>query len=698
MKRETFITAAVAAALAFCAGLGAAGCVISAFGLAIERFPALALTCLLAACLSALAFSWKRGGALLLLIVALLTGYLWRRGKAIQQLLQLVYRISYIYNRAYHWGYLQLTEGPWDAGTADLPMAILGAVIAAAVSWSVCRKVSPIFAIVLALLPLGLCVVVTDTVPALAYLFALLLPLLLLLLTSHVRQEDSGQGNRLTLLAAVPVAAALLGLFLAVPQKSYVNRSSVLQESIMDWFHALPQTLSVPETIPVVSQSGEPDQVDLAALDRRSESTAPILYVTAETGGTVYLRGQDYDVYDGMGWQSTAHRAEDFSCSGTDLGNVTVKTVNTGDSLYLPYYPAQGVTLVGGRIENTRLYTEYTYARSGLAGDLGALLSQAEAALERPSREEYLTLPQSARDEASVLAAGILGDEATATAKAEAIGAYVRESAVYDLNTGRMPSGETDFALWFLKNSDRGYCVHFATAAVVLLRAAGIEARYVSGYMVRTRAGQTVTVTGENAHAWAEYYEPALGIWLVLEATPGAAGTVPEPPPTTQPPETAAMPETQPKTLPQPTASAATEASSLPSVPAETEKAPELEQEEASSGIWSGVGKALLLLAAAAALAGGQRQLRLRLRKAKPKNPNAQALSRWRETELLAKLRQEAPPEELELLAQKAKFSQHTLTPEELLQFEAYRRKSLRALRQRPWYCQILYRYIYALY
>ena len=94
MKREVVVTAAIAAALAFCAGLGAAGCVISAFGLVIERFPALALTCLLAAYLSALAFSWKRGGALLLLAAALAAGYLWRRGEAAQQLLQLIYRIS----------------------------------------------------------------------------------------------------------------------------------------------------------------------------------------------------------------------------------------------------------------------------------------------------------------------------------------------------------------------------------------------------------------------------------------------------------------------------------------------------------------------------------------------------------------------------------------------------------------------------
>ena len=121
MNRNTFFTAAVAAALGFCAGLGAAGCVISAFGLRITAFPALILICLTAAVFSALAFSRKRGTTALLLILALLAGYLWRRGEAWAQLKQLVYRLSYVYDQAYHWGYLPLTELPWNAGAADLP-------------------------------------------------------------------------------------------------------------------------------------------------------------------------------------------------------------------------------------------------------------------------------------------------------------------------------------------------------------------------------------------------------------------------------------------------------------------------------------------------------------------------------------------------------------------------------------------------
>ena len=81
-----------------------------------------------------------------------------------------------------------------------------------------------------------------------------------------------------------------------------------------------------------------------------------------------------------------------------------------------------------------------------------------------------------------------------------------------------MPSSETDFVRWFLEESDTGYCAHFASATAVLLQAAGIPARYVTGYMVDTQAGVSTTVYMDEAHAWVEFYDPSVG-WRVLEST-----------------------------------------------------------------------------------------------------------------------------------------------------------------------------------
>src|SRR5699024_8865777 len=146
--------------------------------------------------------------------------------------------------------------------------------------------------------------------------------------------------------------------------------------------------------------------------------------------------------------------------------------------------------------------------------DLPVLLSAAENIQGSYNEDLYLALPEQTRERARAILSQLSLSGQTVTDRAQEIADYVRSSARYDLQTQRMPEGEEDFALWFLEQADRGYCVHFATAAVVLLRTAGIEARYVSGYMIQTRAGETVTVTGEHAHAWAEYYEPALGLWL----------------------------------------------------------------------------------------------------------------------------------------------------------------------------------------
>lgn len=704
MKGEKWVTCVLAFLLAFSASLGAVGCMVTAFSLPLARFPAVVLACAGSALLCAGAFSRKRGGLVLLCLAALGAGWLWRRGVAARQLWQLVYRITYIYNRAYGWGVFRLVDTSWDAGTVDWPMGILGAVIALTVARSVCRGQGTLLTIFLSLLPLASCLVVTDTVPAGGYLLCLLWPLILLLLTGRVRAGDSHQGNRLTLLAAVPTALALAGLLLAVPQKSYVNRAGELRESLLDWAQSLPETAG--ETLRELAPgtvAGEPDSVDLASLGRRIESTQPVMDVTAEVGGALYLRGQDYDMYDGRGWSASRHRVEDFSCRGIDLGSVTIQTVRSMEELYLPYYPQEAQSLVGGRMDNSRLYTGYTFSRSGLPDSwrsealAGANTSHPFADGAEENRSRYLALPDAARTGAAPLLEEILEGKTSPTEKAEAIASFVRGSARYDKNTGRMPGGQEDFALWFLMESDTGYCVHFATAAAVLLRAAGVEARYVSGYLVRLRPGQTVTVTGENAHAWAEYYEPALNTWLVLEATPAVEETP------------AGVPGAVPETAPVPTTEAQPQASS--EAPAQTGTEPDPRPSQSPSGGPSTepvpepsgnrfgiVGIWLLLIAAAAAGLQGQRRLRLRLRRRRQRRgtPNAQALARWQETLLVARLLGETPPGELEALAQKAKFSQHTLGPEELAAFDSYLRGGKKRLRQMSWYRRLLYQYLYA--
>ena len=108
----------------------------------------------------------------------------------------------------------------------------------------------------------------------------------------------------------------------------------------------------------------------LASLGRRIESPITVMEVTAEIGGTLYLRGQDYDGYDGMTWTVSQHRTEDFSLTGEDYGEVSIRTVGKRALLYLPYYPARSMALIGGNMSNTWAYTEYVIPRAGLPDGL----------------------------------------------------------------------------------------------------------------------------------------------------------------------------------------------------------------------------------------------------------------------------------------------------------------------------------------
>lgn len=78
----------------------------------------------------------------------------------------------------------------------------------------------------------------------------------------------------------------------------------------------------------------------------------------------------------------------------------------------------------------------------------------------------------------------------------------------------------------FLQRDHRGHCEHFATASVMLLRAAGVPARYAVGYLVQepNRLGNGYLVRQRHAHAWVEAYVD--GVWQNFDTTPASWPTL----------------------------------------------------------------------------------------------------------------------------------------------------------------------------
>lgn len=77
----------------------------------------------------------------------------------------------------------------------------------------------------------------------------------------------------------------------------------------------------------------------------------------------------------------------------------------------------------------------------------------------------------------------------------------------------------------FIFDDKKGYCLHYATAFVLLARRAGISARVVEGFRVSLGERGLGTVRGVDAHAWAEAWVD--GAWRVFEPTPPFAASDP---------------------------------------------------------------------------------------------------------------------------------------------------------------------------
>ncbi len=104
----------------------------------------------------------------------------------------------------------------------------------------------------------------------------------------------------------------------------------------------------------------------------------------------------------------------------------------------------------------------------------------------------------------------------------EIISEYVMNSATYNLKYDTALDSEANRGVAFLTNEKytEGICEHYAEAATLLLRAAGIPSRYTEGYMLKElRGGYAKVVTEMDAHAWVEIYTDGIG-WEYLEVTP----------------------------------------------------------------------------------------------------------------------------------------------------------------------------------
>lgn len=304
---------------------------------------------------------------------------------------------------------------------------------------------------------------------------------------------------------------------------------------------------------------------NLKNLSQWNRSDAEALKVTMTEPQKLYLRGAVYETYDGTAWTSLdsqelaeyeslfywLHQSGFYGQSqiGTASGfttqaepeTMTIESVSACAAHgYYPYALSGSEMLEADRIgDDTFPEAEVLEYYAGSVPQWYEVQHLLASAQGRTNISEYLDWEaayeayvaevdlQLTNESWSVLERQ-LGQEQTPKTLSqirEFIRTWLDENLVYDEDV-RTLNGNGDFLQYTLERSGSGYSVHYATAATLMLRYFGVPARYVEGYFLpaaeaaRYQSGQTILLTENHAHAWAEYYLPGVG-FVPFEVTPG---------------------------------------------------------------------------------------------------------------------------------------------------------------------------------
>ncbi len=708
-SKYTFFTALLCAS-----GLsvGLCFCVITSFSVPADRL-SLVCACILAALFFSSLLLLPKSWIWLLAVAAFAGGGLYMlRAQLIESASALVSAVTQQYAEAIS-GIQAVQLSDTANADATLVLILFAALYALLCSWTVMRSESLVYLLILTLPVLTLCLIILQTPPAAWAILLVVGVLALLLLTQLLRARQASEGNRLALLLAAPLALLIGLIALLFPANTYdrAEWSDRLQETIsttadkLTLFRRDAQTGQVKFTSPISPSTlgsylwdSSVTSVNLNRVGPQLQFGRSVMRVKSEVSGPTHLRGDSMAVYEDNRWKalsesdySAASGGENALLAGASpvsyWPDMQIETDMKSGIYYTPYYPLflpdDAEAYFDAYFKNPSQQTSYTISYT--AAHFGMNDTDYDAFVQTV----YTQVPDETRQAlADILPQ--LGVQAEDDPKqiVSAVQAYVAASASYDLNTPSVPNGE-DFVSWFLHDSDTGYCVHFATAAAILLRCLDVPARYVTGYSTTLTANEWTTVTSDDAHAWVEYYIDGIG-WYVLDPTPAAdtpAQTVPE--------EPVSAPLEPTNDSQEDTPPADDEPPTVPDTPVGNQETPQENSKKAVPilhFIWP-----VLVLAAALFL---WRVLLFSIRRTAigKGSPNRRAITLYHHICWLARQTKTEVPGEFLEVAEKARFSHHKLNREDLLPLQAHAEQlTKQLLADKRFWKQALYRVFYAL-
>ena len=296
--------------------------------------------------------------------------------------------------------------------------------------------------------------------------------------------------------------------------------------------------------------TGFSDRVDLGTIGSVKQDPQIVMRVELSDQPAVekdrlYLRGLAYDQYDGRSWRhsGTYRRSLSLVADGTFLArpagsrlpdsqsipirqDILLETLDTPVLFAAPFaelVSGEFLTVQADAMGGLHLsFLPSSRIRYSVTSQVPQLVADERNAsiLAYPDsiRSQYLQVPVGSEQVAD-LAHRVSQQAATPFRRTLAIQQHLLENYRYslesDTSTLSHPLEE------FLFTRKTGYCEHYATAMVVMLRTVGIPARLVTGFLATewNEYGGYFTVRQRDAHAWVEVYFPHSG-WITMDPTP----------------------------------------------------------------------------------------------------------------------------------------------------------------------------------
>ena len=528
--------------------------------------------------------------------------------------------------------------------------------------------------------------ILVNTLPSILSLFTVIAVLFTLFITSNFHRYNHAQSGAATAVISLITLAVLLIVYVFNPMDGYERQQ--WQDDMLDNAKNFAKSIVNKNNNKLLNNFSFLNNIFddiqyLSEIGPQEMTGVKVLKLKTGFDGDIYLKGMAYADYNDNKWSvlsdsqasSFPLNAMPFTMTKNILqGSTEISIITNYNQKYLftPYFLSSlpENSSVKGDVCITNESNSLKYTLNYIPFNKNQIFycdSEDNEKYKNFVYNTYLQLPEDTKTQLLKIAEqNGLTNLDNKKYIPESVKNFVSQNGYYSLDTPAMPDG-ADFPIWFLNESDKGYCVHYATAAATMLRALGVPARYVTGYYVTAHSGQWTTVTSDNAHAWVEYYDENIG-WIPLEATPPSFSAAQSTSSTENNATQITTAETQTAQADVQIFSTQSTASTQSAVRETISEKPAQNKKGSAFDSWQIIILITILIAAAILTFELRRSIILNIRTkhfSKGHN-NKRAVYIYRYIEILRKYSHVPVTKEIENIAAKAKFSNHTVDDDEI--------------------------------